>query len=794
MADDRPLVSRTTRNAVRRLMSNLFVGAIEEYWENEGFARNDSVTPRAGGVRQQTFDAYEASANWSDEAHVRRALRVFESLLRRLDRENRKLGADGLERSVLEELREAFHRDGYRLDGELRVHLRHLPQHEVPQVSTPVTPAGGVVGGRRITQVTRQRLFSRLTAEAVKWFGDLDEIDFLRRLYDLAALPSEDPRFPDAEGDIVQHRYNNYDWDDSWIYQDKRFGLSQGRDGELLTFLVEMLHPEVRYDDAEVVRLAGLIDEAVRRDGYTIEPIASVSGHPIYGARQLAGAESESADIQSHRRHAAAALFDGLQGPARADATSDMWAASTDAADAISERAAGEDTRAGELPAPPGEYSAVQAVARGVRKDYAMDRVRMKEGGQADIFAATHKATGIQVALKRRRSQRDTPAARMRREIDVAEDLNAHPHYMPILDANRAEGWLVMPMAQGTADDHRHLLQEPAELLALVDAMIEVLHTAHTHGWLHRDVKPSNILLLGGCWRLGDWGVVRRPRGQTTKADRTRTEVGTEGFAAPELSVAAHEASAAADIYGIGRVIAWALTGRNPELNEPLRPAPGPWRNIVRKATARDPLHRPQTVADLRDLIRQELADPGLPPRQEAERLLDAAVEGGPQAAETFISFIADHPEDGDLYIDTLTRLIPERAASALLALPNDAARLLEAMSNHASTRTRRIHYAEADKATLWLQRVSAFAAAESAWDLLDEAARAMCTWDSTWNQYRAQDHMVTWLRSLEGESALLLAAVLQEHPRCAEHLAGGLHQGGTDRQILNAVRQATSK
>ncbi|MFE2945346.1 hypothetical protein ACFXKG_40955 [Streptomyces sp. NPDC059255] len=62
------------------------------------------------------------------------------------------------------------------------------------------------------------------------------------------------------------------------------------------------------------------------------------------------------------------------------------------------------------------------------------------------------------------------------------------------------------------------------------------LAEAHRTGWLHRDIKPSNILLLDGHWRLADWGIVRRPRCHTTELI-TKERIGTEEFAAPELSV-----------------------------------------------------------------------------------------------------------------------------------------------------------------------------------------------------------------------------------------------------------------
>lgn len=63
-----------------------------------------------------------------------------------------------------------------------------------------------------------------------------------------------------------------------------------------------------------------------------------------------------------------------------------------------------------------------------------------------------------------------------------------------------------------------------------------------------------------------------------------------------------------------------------------------------------------------------------------------------------------------------------------------------------------------------------------------------MCTWDGIWNQCKARDHIPAWLRTLTGEPALLLAAVLKEHPRCAQHLVGLLRQSDTDPRIREAI------
>ncbi|MFD3844829.1 serine/threonine protein kinase [Streptomyces microflavus] len=789
MAAEHPIVSRATRNAVRQLMSSLYVAAIAEYWEGENFTRSEIASPRGGGIRKQTFDAYEASVDWTDRGHARRGLRVFESLLRRLDRDSRKYGAQGIDPTELYELREAMERDGLHLDGDLRV--RSALTTAEPGAPTPPVP----VDARRITQVTRTRLFKSLRSRDVQWFGDLDEIAFLSRLYALNELPSSDDRFDDAEGDIRQHRYNNHDLEDDWIYTDDRFGLNDGPDVILLRFLSLMVHPEVRSDDAEAALLAELVHELVRRDGYTFAPVSDISGYPVYEARLLPAAEADAAAHDPASRYTprpgASAFERLLTATLGRPGSGPELDRSPDGHEGTASPAL--DTRPGDLPAPSGPYSSVQSVARGQRKDYALERLPMKVGGQAEVFEATHKSTGVRVAFKRRLSWRETPAARMRREIDVAQDLNSHANYMPILDANPDEGWLVMPLAECTAEDRREQLQETPQLQELVGALLNVLevaHDAHAGGWLHRDVKPSNILRFEGRWRLGDWGVVRRPRGQTT-SDRTRAEVGTDGFAAPELFINAHDATPAADIYGIGRVIAWALTGEVPVMTQRLLPAAGPWREIVRAATARDPQRRPQTTVDLRRLIQDKLAGPVLTPAERGESLLAAAHSGQTGPVEAFLSFTADHPEDQALYVGVLTQLKPETAAEALIRLPGESELLFEAMSSHAAGQQRRIASPDAYRALLWLQRIASFAASAGCGDLMDEAGRAMCVWDSKWDQDHSRKMIATWLLTLRGEAAVLMAAALEDHPDCAAHFRILLDQQRLAPQLRSAIGRA---
>ncbi|WP_330479097.1 serine/threonine protein kinase [Streptomyces platensis] len=605
----------------------------------------------------------------------------------------------------------------------------------------------------RITEVTRMRLFDTLRLQNVDWSGRLEESDFLGRIFDVDAFASYDSRFTTAEGDIYQHRVNNYDWQDDWVFTDDRFGLNRGPDAVLLRFLAEMLHPVVRTDAEELRQLLELFNTLLARDGYALVPVDAISGYTIYGGRRIpVQARPVIPGPSPLAPHRASAAKDGAVNP----------------------------------------YDLVRAQARGDRKDYRLDRLPMEEGGQAQVFRAVHKPTEAEVAFKRRSSQRDTPAARMRREIEISQLLGRHPHYMPILDSNPDDGWLVMPMAQATAEDRRDDLKDLAQLRALVEALMDVLELAHAHDWLHRDVKPSNILLLDSRWTLGDWGIVRRPRGQTTKVGRTRFEIGTEGFAAPELFIDAHEATPAADIYGIGRVIAWALTGKYPQMNVPLLPDPGPWRNVTRIAAHPDPEQRSQSIQDLRELINRELTEPAEPPTDQAKRLWERTRAGDPAAVASLLELIADHPENYALYVRTLTGLPAEEAGPWLSRNSQGSERIFKALADHAVGReTGRVQFAEAARAAVWLHTIANFAAAKDDWDLLDESTRTMCTWDAAWDQWSAQDRIAPWLRSLSGQAAQLVAAALRDHPRSARHFSGLAQDGTVDLRIREAIRAA---
>ncbi|MFD3505040.1 serine/threonine-protein kinase [Streptomyces sp. NPDC058678] len=441
-----------------------------------------------------------------------------------------------------------------------------------------------------------------------------------------------------------------------------------------------------------------------------------------------------------------------------------------------------------------GDLAQVLRGGCGDRRDYARDRLPIPDGGQADVFHARHKKSGVSVAVKQLRGQypHRRQIARMKREIEIGLILNGHPHAVPILDYDRSYTWFVMPFAETTATLCREELTELPALTALIEAICSVLAPAHQQGWVHRDIKPANVLRLDGRWALADWGIVRRPRGQTTDPQRTKLGafLGSDGFGAPELSDDAHSVTPATDIYSLGQLIGWAITGEMPLMNVPLVPASGPWRAVVREATHRDPARRPTTIEAFRELISQETQTPAQPPILHAEALKEAAAEGSTAAIHELVALAAAHTGDASLYCDLLVTVPPAALMPALLANPHGAVDIVRAMAELLGTH-RSPERGEVDAAIMWLIEIAQQAAAAGELELLEECCNGAFEWDARWDQWTPQGKIAPWLSTLTGDAASAVAATLRQHPESARHFRHLADNIRTDHRIRAAVSRA---
>ena len=156
---------------------------------------------------------------------------------------------------------------------------------------------------RQIPEATRRDIFDELVVGNHNWAGRLSEPDFLARLFDLKSLPSTDsrPQYSTAHSDILQHRVNNYDWEDDWVFYDPRFNLLYCEDEVLLNFLCETIHPVVRPDSSEVETLLTLYNKHLRGAGFELIEKTRSACKPVFSARRLDSLSTPALDaIKCH--------------------------------------------------------------------------------------------------------------------------------------------------------------------------------------------------------------------------------------------------------------------------------------------------------------------------------------------------------------------------------------------------------------------------------------------------------------------------------------------------------------
>jgi len=138
-----------------------------------------------------------------------------------------------------------------------------------------------------ITDITRQDIFDEIQVKQINYCGRLSELDFLKRIFNLDNVPSNDYRFKTFEGDLFQHTVNNDDWENYWIFTDSRFNLKYCSDKVFLSFLCETLHPIVRLDMQETQQLCTMYNQYLKNDGYELYEDSYISGKPIFKARRI---------------------------------------------------------------------------------------------------------------------------------------------------------------------------------------------------------------------------------------------------------------------------------------------------------------------------------------------------------------------------------------------------------------------------------------------------------------------------------------------------------------------------
>ena len=133
----------------------------------------------------------------------------------------------------------------------------------------------------RITAVTRRDIVDGLLLREKPFHGRMGLIDFLKRVWDLGAMPSTDARFDTLEEDVQMHTVTFSDWDDGFLLYD-RLSIVDCPDEVFGNFVSTVLHPLAQQDRAEASKLADEISALLVHDGFRLEQESEISGRPVY--------------------------------------------------------------------------------------------------------------------------------------------------------------------------------------------------------------------------------------------------------------------------------------------------------------------------------------------------------------------------------------------------------------------------------------------------------------------------------------------------------------------------------
>ena len=239
-------------------------------------------------------------------------------------------------------------------------------------------------------------------------------------------------------------------------------------------------------------------------------------------------------------------------------------------------------------------------------------RELLGRGGMGAVFRADRVDGEIEqtVAVKVMERGWLAPRAfeRFRQERQFLAGL-VHPNIARLVDGGtRPDGipYLVMEYVDGYQVDEYCKLREllVADRLRLFLPLCDAVEYAHGKLIVHSDLKPSNVMVTAsGEPKLLDFGVAKAL--DATSSRQTQTVILTPGFASPE-QILGEEVTTATDVYGLGAVLYFLLTGHPPHRVEGL-PAAGLQHTIARTAMTRPSVLRPELQGDLENILLKAL-------------------------------------------------------------------------------------------------------------------------------------------------------------------------------------------
>ena len=273
-----------------------------------------------------------------------------------------------------------------------------------------------------------------------------------------------------------------------------------------------------------------------------------------------------------------------------------------------------------------------------ISSHYIIER-ELGRGGMATVYLALDQRHSRKVAVKVLLPEiaLSLGAERFLREIEIAAGLT-HPHIVPLIDSGESNGLLYYVSPYVADGSLRELLKAEgrlslAEAIRIARDIGAALDYAHRQGFIHRDVKPENILFADGHAVLADFGIARAccaPDLEESGVTEKGVVVGTPEYMSPEQAAGDRELGSESDLYSLACVVYEMLAGEPPLRGAGMRgtmamqvtQTPPPVRMLrpelparveraLMRALAKDPAERYPSAADFVTALQSERADGG---------------------------------------------------------------------------------------------------------------------------------------------------------------------------------------